>query len=218
MKSRRNAPASEQQLLLPGIDAPPPPLRTRSRATPGERAPRKPPPAHVLFFAIHPGEEDAARIAAWSAQWHAERDLRAMHVEPDRLHVTLHDLGEHDELPRDKVELAIAAASRLHLPRFEVAFDSAMRFAKGACVLLGGENAEVAALAAFRQRLGEVLADAGFAPKRAFTPHLTLSYMRGAMEPATVEPVRWTAASFALIDSRRAEGVHEVLGRWALPG
>ena len=131
MKSRRTAPASEQQLLLPGIDAPPPPLRTRSRATPGERAPRKPPPAHVLFFAIHPGEEDAARIAAWSAQWHAERDLRAMHVEPDRLHVTLHDLGEHDELPHDKVELAIAAASRLHLPRFEVAFDSAMRFAKG---------------------------------------------------------------------------------------
>lgn len=200
-----------EQLLLPGIDPPPRPLpRSRNNNKPL----RKEALPHALFFAILPSPEDAASIAALGVLMDSRHALKATLVDAPRLHVTLHDLGEYATVPQDKVAAAQAAAATLAAPSFDVVFDRAMSFAKGALVLCGNEG--TAALAHFRQSLGEVLADAGFKPTRAFTPHMTLAYARRKLEQhATDEPVRWRAGSLALIDSHVGQGIHEIL--WQSP-
>ncbi|QNK67576.1 2'-5' RNA ligase family protein [Variovorax sp. PAMC26660] len=198
-----------EQFLLPGIDPPPRPL-PRSRKNKPQRKEALP---HALFFAILPSPQDAASIAALGALMDSRHVLKATLIDAPRLHVTLHDLGEYAVVPQDKVALARAAAATLEAPSFDVVFDRSMSYAKGALVLCGNEG--TGALAQFRQRLGEALADAGFKPTRAFTPHMTLAYARRKLEEHAIdEPVRWRAGSLALIDSHVGEGVHEILAQW----
>ena len=197
-----------EQLLLPGIDPPPPPLRR-----PRTKARRKEPLSHALFLAIFPSAEDAASLAALGAQFDERHALKGTPAEPHRLHVTLHDLGGYDTVPRKKVQAALDAAAAVAPPSFEVVFDHAMTCASSKTFVLCGEEG-TDALADFRQHLGEALADAGFKPERSFTPHMTLAYTRRKIEKHAIDPVRWTAGSFALIDIHVGEGVHEVLGRW----
>ena len=197
-----------EQLLLPGIDPPPQPLpRPRTKAR------RKEPLPHTLFLAIFPNAEDAASIAALNTQFDDHLSLKGTPVDAHRLHVTLHDLGGYDAVPRKKVQAALEAAATVAPPSFHVVFDQAMTYANAKAFVLCGEEG-VAELADFRQRLGEALADAGLKPERSFTPHMTLAYTRRKVEKHAIAPVRWTAGSFALIDSHVGEGVHEVLGRW----
>ena len=197
-----------EQLLLPGIDPPPRPLpRPRTKAR------RKEPLPHTLFLAIFPNAEDAASIAALTTQFDDQHSLKGTPVDAHRLHVTLHDLGGYDAVPRRKVQTALEAAATVAPPSFHVAFNQAMTYANAKAFVLCGEEG-VAELADFRQRLGEALADAGLKPERSFTPHMTLAYTRRKVEKHAIAPVRWTAGSFALIDSHVGEGVHEVLGRW----
>lgn len=198
-----------EQLLLPGIDPAPPPLRRpRRTAPPKERLPRS------LFFAIFPRPEDAASIAALAARLKDRHALKGKLTEAHRLHVTLHHLGHFPAVPRVKVQAALQAAAAVAPPSFEVVFDEAMRFEQSKAFVLCGGGSGTSALAAFRQRLGEALADAGFKPERGFTPHMTLAYTPRRIEPHLVEPVRWMADSFSLIESHVGEGIHEVLGRW----
>ncbi|PIF72989.1 2'-5' RNA ligase [Variovorax sp. 54] len=199
------------QLLLPGIDPPPRPL-PRPRGT---KAPRKAPLSHSLFFALLPATQDALAIAALGERMNSQHALKGTVVEAQRLHVTLFDLGDHDQVPADKVAQASTAAAAVPVPALDVVFEKSMSYAKGALVLCADDEANVAALREFRQRLGEALADVGLKPSRAFTPHMTVAYARRKLEKHALEaPVRWTAHSLVLIDSHVGEGVHEVLGRW----
>ncbi|MFM9923700.1 2'-5' RNA ligase family protein [Variovorax sp. H27-G14] len=141
--------------------------------------------------------------------------LKGTLVEAHRLHVTLFDLGDYAQVPADKVAQARNAAASVALPAFDIVFEKAMSYPKGALVLCADAEENIAALKAFRQRLGEALADSGLKPPRAFTPHMTVAYARRKLEKhALEEPLRWTAGSLVLIDSHVGEGVHEVLGRW----
>lgn len=200
------------QLLLPGIEPPPKPLpRPRNKA----RSSKAPAPEHSLFFAILPGPQDAASIAALGERMNSQHALKGTLVAAHRLHVTLFDLGEFAEVPADKVALVTKAAALVPPPAFDIVFEKAMSFAKGALALCSDDEEGTSALKAFRQRLGEALADAGLKPARSFTPHMTLAYARRKLERHALEaPVRWSAGSLVLIDSHVGEGVHEVLGRW----
>lgn len=197
-----------EQLLLPGIDPPPPPARrSRGKARPRERLP------HSLFFAIFPNPQDAASLSALAVRLHAQHGLKGTPTEAHRLHVTLLEVGDNTSAPRDRVARALQAAATVAPPMFGVSFDQAMTFSNGAFVLCEGQR--VSQIAGFRQRLGEALADAGFKPPRSFTPHMTLAYKtRRKIAVHPIEPLQWTAGSFALIDSHVGEGVHEVLGQW----
>ncbi|MET3177539.1 UNVERIFIED_ORG: 2'-5' RNA ligase [Variovorax guangxiensis] len=170
---------------------------------------------HSLFFAIVPASHDAASIAALGERMNSQHALKGTLVDAHRLHVTLFDLGGYPSVPADKVALASKAAASMVPPTFDIVFEKAMSYTKGALVLCADDDEGVSALKAFRQRLGEALADAGLKPPRSFTPHMTVVYARRKLEKhALEEPVRWTAASLVLIDSHVGEGVHEVLGRW----
>ncbi|MBT2336790.1 RNA 2',3'-cyclic phosphodiesterase [Variovorax paradoxus] len=199
----------QEQLLLPGIDPAPPPLRRpRGTAPPKERLSRS------LFFAIFPHSEDAASIAALAARLQDQHALKGKLTEAHRLHVTLHHLGSYPAVPREIVQAALEAAAIVTPPSFDVMFDEAMRFEKSKAFVLCGSGSGTSPLAAFRQRLGEALADAGFSPERGFTPHMTLAYTPREIERHPIEPVRWTADSFSLIESHVGESIHEVLGQW----
>ena len=202
--------AMPEQLFLPGIDPPPRPLpRPRSKVLRKEALP------HALFFALLPDMQDAAMIAALGERMNSQHALKGTLVEAHRLHVTLFDLGDYAQVPADKVAQASNAAASVPVPVFDVAFEKSMSYAKGALVLCADDEESVSALRAFRQRLGEALADAGLKPSRSFTPHMTVAYARRKLEKHALEaPVRWTAGSLVLIDSHVGEGVHEVLGRW----
>lgn len=197
---------TEQQLLLPGIDPPPPPL-PRRRTRPRVAAPL----AHSLFFAVFPEPADAVAIHERGAQLHAQHALKGPLAAADRLHVNLLEVAAYNrQRPADKVAWALRAAATLAAPAFDVVFDEAKSLPGSEFGLAGGQGA--AALSAFRQRLGEAMADAGFKPKPGFTPQMAVSQGAGRRVAAHgIAPVRWKAASFALIDS---QGGHEVLGRW----
>ncbi|MDH6594420.1 2'-5' RNA ligase [Variovorax sp. TBS-050B] len=200
-----------EQLLLPGIDPPPAPLRrARGAAKPRERLPRS------LFFAILPPPAVAEAVAALAAQLDGAHSLKAKLTDPERLHVTLHHLGDYTAVPRKVLQAALDAAATVAPPAFEIAFDEALRFDKSrAFVLASGQPAGTAALVAFRQRLGEALADAGFKPERGFTPHMTLGYTPRKVALQPVAPaLRWHADAFVLLESHVGEHIYEPRGKW----
>ncbi|KQU90269.1 2'-5' RNA ligase [Variovorax sp. Root318D1] len=186
---------------------PPPPRQTPGIALPREHL------AHSVFFAIFPRPGDAERIAAQSARLGERHALKGKMTELHRLHVTLHHFGRFAAVPAELLQAALGAAATVAPPSFDVVFDEALRFEKSkAFVLCGSEG--TAALAAFRQRLSEALAKAGFACEPSFTPHMTLAYTSSKIEAHPIEPIRWTADSVALVDSHVGKRVYEVLGRW----
>lgn len=192
---------SHQQLSLGGFDPPAPTDR--------------------LFFAVFPDAEAAGRIAALAQGLRDAHGLRGKPLGVQRLHVTLHHLGDYAGLPRDVVVLAEAAAADVSMPAFEVAFDSVSSFAgrtrKRPCVLRGSHDA-LAPLCALQVALGRAMAGAGLLQwvERDFTPHVTLLYDDRRLDPQPVERIAWTVREFALVHSLLGRTEHRVLGRWSL--
>jgi len=190
------------------MTGPPPP----PRLNPGTALPREH-LAHSVFFAIFPRREDAERIAAQGARLGVQHALKAKMTEAHRLHVTLHHFGRFAAVSPELLQAALSAAATVPPPSFDVVFEEALRFEKSKAFVLCGHDG-TSELAAFRQRLSEALAKVGFACGPSFTPHMTLAYTSSKIEAHPIEPIRWTADSFALVDSHVGKHVYEVLGRW----
>lgn len=179
-------------------------------------------PAHRVFLAIKPDADTAARIAQRVEQLRSVVGFKGKALRPERLHVTLHHLGDFVQLPsEDLVARTRQAAAGLALPPFDVAFDQVVSFHgrrdHRPFVLLGGEG--VAGLMAFQTALGEALRHAGVpVPSGHFKPHVTLLYDRGGFAPKAVEPITWTVREFVLIHSWLGKTRYDELGRWPLKG
>ncbi len=193
-----------EQLVLPGLDARPAPR-------PVER--------HHLFFAIVPDPDTAMCIERLVQRLRVEHGLKGKPLPTAHFHVTLHSIGVHDTFFERVASWAQATASTISMPVFDVAFDHAGCFHRTArdrpVVLLGSDGA--GALREFRGVLGATLARAGLNLKPSgFTPHLTLLYDKHEVVERTIEPVRWTAREFVLVDSRVGKTQHVQLARWPL--
>ena len=176
------------------------------------------PPTDRLFFAILPDPAAAASIASLAQRLRGEHGLKGKPLPAERLHVTLHFLGDHPGLPRDLVARAGEAAATVDMPPFEIRFDRAGSFSRPRhlpFVLRGSDG--VAGLAAFHQMLGATLRKAGLplGPPASFTPHVTLLYDDRRVAEQPVEPIVWTAREFVLVDSLIGQGVHRPLARWS---
>ena len=202
-----------EQLILPGVE-PGGPLPPRPRAKPAPRLPRK---AFNLFFAIRPAPDDARRLEALGRSLAGMQGLVCQPLAAERLHVSLHNLGEYDALPTGLVRMASTVADGLTFPAFDVVFDQAMVFrSRGApYVLCGGQGVD--ALRQFRLALGMAMADVHMPVLRSFTPHMTLAYKGRLGLVHAIEPVRWPAYELVLINSHQGKTVHEAVGRWPLP-
>ncbi|MCO5979210.1 2'-5' RNA ligase family protein [Ideonella oryzae] len=194
------------QLSLMGFEAPPP-------AAPTDR----------LFFALQPTDAACAQIAALSQRLRESHGLNSKPIAPERLHITLHHLGDHAGVPADVVEAAGRAAARVVCAPFDVVLDHAMSFRirrdKAPFVLRTAASHEAAVLD-FQRQLGQSMAleGLGHSVDVRFTPHVTLTYAPRELPESPVEPVQWTVREFVLIHSLLGRTQHRVLARWPLSG
>lgn len=201
----------DQMNLFGSNDEPP------GASGPAAKAPRAPRMRRKLFFAILPDAQAAQEIAKLGASLDQQHGIGGHPLRPDRLHITLHVIGEYDETPQADVLAARQAADAVHEDAFDVVFDRAMTFVGArAYVLGGGEGVE--AVKAFWLKLGIQLANAHVRTFKnsSFTPHMTLAYQGRPVAEHPIEPVRWTAREFVLINSHVGETHHEIMGRWPL--
>lgn len=164
------------------------------------------PPASLrLFLALWPApallDELLAHAAAWT--WPA----RARRTRPERLHLTLHFLGN---VPAGRVP-DLSSGLSVHWTGCELALDRACVWPGGIAVL---EAAQVpAGLAQLHAALAERLRAMEIpVEERPYRPHVTLARKAHGAEPPAFEPLRWTAGRrYALVRSVGAGGGYETL-------
>jgi|SRR5215470_9706686 len=164
-----------------------------------------------LFFALWPGEEVRARLAAWARRLHAACGGRPTRVE--NLHMTLAFLGSVESERVAAIERAageVAAAScTLVLDRPGVWRD----------IVWAGASAVPPELDTLVHELRGALARSrvDFDAKE-FASHVTLLRDARSKPPAMpeLEPIRWDVGGFALVSSRLQAGGsrYEVLESW----
>lgn len=176
-------------------------------------------PTDRLFFALMPSAAAAQRIDGLSAELKHRLGLKGRRLEAERLHITLHHLGDHPGFPPRLVEQAQQAGAALRAAPFGVSFNRAESFAgrpRNRPFVLRGEGLD--SLVAFQQALGLEMAKAGLGRwlDARFTPHVTLAYDDTLVPPQPIEPVSWQVDQFVLMHSLLGRHRHVVLGRWRL--
>jgi 2'-5' RNA ligase len=178
-------------------------------------------PRHRYFFGVHVESAAAARIAEATRRWRAEHRLSGAPIPAERLHVTLHHLGDYDAERGGLAATAIEAMNGLEMAPFEVGFDRTMSFwGKQSMPFVLCGSVELSGIAALQRALGLSMAKAGLGKwvEKTFTPHVTLLYDDRRVAEQAVEPIRWTVRDFVLMHSLLGETRHTVLGRWDLRG
>ncbi len=182
------------------------------------------PPARVtdrLFFAVFPDPASAARIEALAQQLRIELKLRGRCIARERLHATLHHLGDHVGLPCGLLDAACSAANALVATAFDLVFDQVGSFRSGRgkrpLVLRGSTG--TTGLVAIQRKLGDCLSASGLGRcvEHRFTPHMTLLYDQADVAERSLPPVSWRADEIRLVHSLLGRTEHRVLGRWSLP-
>lgn len=182
---------------------------------------RNPAATDRLFFALYPDAQTAARVAALGTGLAARHGLRGRLHRPERLHVTLHMLGDFVGLPAREHALALEAAAAVRFEPFEFALDRLLSFDRRGgrnrpCVLGGGPGAEP--VCAFRRALCAELQRVGLPLEaRPYRPHLTLCYADSLVPEQVLDaPVGWRVGEFRLMDSLLGRARHEMLARFEL--
>jgi RNA 2',3'-cyclic 3'-phosphodiesterase len=181
-------------------------------------------PTDRLFFALFPSDEVIPQIVKTSQQLRDEHGLTGKSLLNDRLHVTLHHVGDYaGGLPNGLIEAAQNVAAKIAMPAFDVTFDRTMSFAgrprNRPFVMRGNEKhgCGLAALMAFQKTMYLAMCRAGLQGPKAnakFAPHVTLMYDSQGVPEQAVEPIRWTAYDFVLVHSLLGQTKHIHLGRW----
>ncbi|MBB5884185.1 RNA 2',3'-cyclic phosphodiesterase [Xanthomonas sp. LMG 8992] len=173
-----------------------------------------------LFFALLPDAQTAQAVHHLGQQICHDHGLHGRALPPERLHVTLHYLGEYAGIPPRLLQQACAAGQALAAAPFELAFDQAATFdsrARSRPLVLRGDG-EPASLLALRQALQQQLARHGVAPRAdgAYLPHMTMAYVDQALAPQHVPALPWQATSLSLIRSVQGQGRYLHEARWPL--
>ena len=126
----------------------------------------------VYFFAAIPDAGSASGVAELRQELRAKHRLRGKPIATERLHVTLHRVGDFATLPEGIAARAGAVASSISMRPFKVEFNGALSFrgrpGNSPFVLQGDEG--VIGLLVLQHRLGRLMENAGLG--RA-DPHYT---------------------------------------------
>jgi 2'-5' RNA ligase len=173
---------------------------------------------HRLFYAVRPDLGAQAEMSSSGAQLCKALGIVGHTVANDRLHVTLHWLRDHAELPADLVERALVAGASVEAAPFDVVFDRAECLgSEGGLVALTASRG-TGSLQRFQRALAGAMADAGIGRyvRSSFRPHVSLVYGDRQIERQAIAPIRWTVNELVLIHSVVGQSRHIVLGRWPL--
>ncbi|MEO8000525.1 MAG: 2'-5' RNA ligase family protein [Arenimonas sp.] len=181
----------------------------------------KPAHEHNYFFALSPTAEVRQQLADVGEQLNSIHKFNGSWVSSERFHLTLHHLGQFQEVRPDRVAKAITAANKIQAKPFGVVLDQFMCFdsrtGRFPCVITS-EN-ELPQLKFFWQLLKNNLLAVKLGDKlnNSFKPHATLLYNRQPLaETYPVTPIRWRVNDFVLIESLVGKSTHIELGRWPL--
>lgn len=158
-----------------------------------------------LFYALWPDAAVHAALLAHQRAWRWPAGVSL--TRPERLHLTLHFLGE---LPAALLPALADALPRGGEP-FELRLAQPALWRGGLAVLLAEQVPPP--LRALHAGLGEALQALGLSTDpRPFAPHVTLARRaRHAVPPGQVEPVVWPARGAVLVESVRPQGGYRVL-------
>lgn len=175
-------------------------------------------PSERLFFALMPEPTIATAIAGIGAELISKHRLRTRPLSSERLHVTLHHLGDYAGLPPSLLQHAARAAARVRAEPFEVQFDRVGSFGGRAqqqpCVLRGDDGLQP--LIRLQRSLLRRLAEQGITGDSRFTAHLTLLYSEEVLPWQRIAPVQWRVEDFVLIRSFLGQTRYQLEGRWPL--
>ncbi len=147
-----------------------------------------------LFVALWPDAQVRAALQAASAQWRWQPG--AAIIPADRLHLTLHFLGD---LPRERIP-ELARALELPSARCALTLDRAALWRGGVAVL--EPTAVPAPLVELRRALGAALHSLDIALEtRRWRPHVTLA-RRANAKPPQMAPIFWPLRGHVLAESR----------------
>lgn len=173
-------------------------------------------PQHRLFFGIWPDAQAAESLTQLMARLRNDGIMPGRPVDTDRLHLTLHHLGDFvDQIPPSLLPTAQAAAAAVKVPPLEVAFDR-IGGTRGQFLLRASDGS--LALRHFRQILSIALIKEGLRRyvDPAFTPHVTLSYDFSDAPEMSIEPIAWTVHEFVLVESLLRKHRHIKKGSWQI--
>ena len=170
-----------------------------------------------LLLVLKPPRPLAERIFA-DASHHAMGRTNREAYPAELLHITLLCLGCFDTVPpglTSRLKAAMAAVSARPVP---ITLDASALFGSRNSLVLrnGGDMPEIHALVKLLQRALRQ-ANLPYIATPSFTPHITMIYGCGKIEPMPAgKPYSWLAGNFELVFSPNGETRHESLGRFAL--
>jgi 2'-5' RNA ligase len=170
----------------------------------------------AIFFALLPDTAVSFDIHAIGKSLATAYGLIGKPLKPENLHITLHPLGQYDGIPAEILDLAVAVALTIRSAPIEIAFNAVMSFKRPRnlpFVLCGDDG--VVGVSALQKQFSERLKPIIKGGQQS-TPHMTLLYDDKSIARQSIESVRFSANSFALIHSRVGQGQHEILNRWPL--
>jgi len=172
-----------------------------------------------LFFAVRPDANAGALADGARRRLMAAHRLSGSVVKASRLHVTLHWLGDHDDVvPPDLLRSARVAGSRVRMAPFRVGFDRVAGFGEDRGGLMLGGGAELRPLRQLQLEVATAMdaANIGRYIRRSFRPHVTLLYGNRPAPSEPIAPIRWEVTELVLIESVVGEHLHIEQDRWPL--
>lgn len=160
-----------------------------------------------LFLALWPDDAVRDQLRAWRDAWTWPRGAAPVHT--DKLHVTLHFLGNQPtaRLPE------LLAGLQVPFSPFNLQFGRPALQRSGIAWI--EPHTEPQGLLDLHARLSDALLALGLTPEaRAYRPHVTMARRaNGAVVPAAGPAIDWTVGSYALVESRA--GTYTVLKEYA---
>ena len=149
-----------------------------------------------LFLALWPDPTVREALRAWRDAWTWPRGASPVHT--DKLHVTLHFLGD---LPRERLPELMAGFAVPFTP-FPLRFERGALWHKGIAVL--EPSSEPAGLLALHAGLSQTLVGLGLQPEaRQYRPHVTMARRAvGAEVPIDGPVVHWRIDRYMLVESK----------------
>jgi 2'-5' RNA ligase len=174
--------------------------------------------SHLLFFAVVPPPDVAARVERLATELKWAFALTGRLLKPENLHMTVEPFDLYETLKDEEVGLAKRLGDRVAAAPFEFVLSSAMSFRnrhRSPFVLRGAEGVE--GYEALQRALWTAISP--HFKGRLATPHMTLLYDRKQIpQVALDEPIRFPVEELVLIHSLYGSGRHNHLARWKLRG
>jgi RNA 2',3'-cyclic 3'-phosphodiesterase len=188
----------------------------------GDGGPKRSTRSERLFYGLLPDDETAIRLDQFAHGFLGLNRLEGTPLRTERLHVSLHHIGDYKRLQSKVVYAAKQVGKAVSMRPFEVTFRSIKTFGGASqaaghsprrpLVLLG----ESEGLFELYRVVGDAMEKNGLRATEYFTPHITLSYGPEVIPLQEIEPIRFIVTEFVLIHSLRGLTRYEMIERWPL--